>query len=48
MRATSGEWWNKADEVRTRTERTDIIEFYDADSAVNVPERTTRLICSEG
>ena len=48
MRVTRGEWWNKADEVRARIERTDIIEFCDAESAVNVPQRTTRLVCSEG
>jgi len=32
MRATKGEWGNKADEVRARIERTDIIDFCDAES----------------
>jgi hypothetical protein len=48
MRATRGEGWNKVDEVRARIERADIIEFCDAESTVNVPQRTTRLICSQG
>ena len=47
MHVTRGEWWNKADEERARIEGTDNIKFCDAESAVNVPQRTARLICSE-